>query len=89
MRPPNLRLDHVYEVVTAIPAIGARPGDEILVRASNAEFPLTVIRQLGLDVLPAIPDAAVMFVASYEPESDVPVGEETTATPRPALRLVR
>lgn len=86
MRLANYQLDHVYEVVTAIPAIGARPRDELVVRPTDPDFPLTVTRTFDLEMLAAIPDAAVTFLAAYEPGSKDPVSEPAVG---PGLRLVR
>ena len=68
----------------------AEPGDEILWRPTNGEYPLTVLRRLPGEMAVLIPDTAVELIASYEPASDVPVSPQSDDLParRGALRLL-
>lgn len=57
-------LEVVYAVVAAIPVLGARPGDEIILRPSDPDFPIEVRRTFPIEMLAAIPDAAVRMLGA-------------------------
>lgn len=81
--------DAVYLVTRPIPAIDALPGDEIVFRPTDAECPAMLLRRPALELVAAIPESAVTFLAAYEPDSDVPVDDDdTTVAQQRALRLV-
>jgi hypothetical protein len=49
----------VYAVVKAIPHLGARAGDELIVRPADPDFPVTILRVFDVEMLGTIPAAAV------------------------------
>lgn len=88
--------DIVYAVTKPIPDplhpthMLAEPGDELVVRATNLDFPLTVIRQLPLHMSAFIPDDSVVLLAAYESGADDPVSEQPVGQPvERRLRLLR
>lgn len=83
-------LDFVYAVKEAIPALGARPGDELYVRLGDPDYPIEIRRTFTADVLAAIPDTAVRML-DVVPHADVHVPAEPVqrpVAPAPVVRLV-
>lgn len=64
-------IEVVLAVRGAIPALGALPGDEIVVRPSDQDFPVCVLRTFGMEVVSLIPRASVTLL-SAEPVDDAP-----------------
>lgn len=91
-------LEEVYGVCEPIPELGALPGDEIIVRRSDPDFPVDLRRTYTLDALRYMrPNAVRMLDASSpaEPTSDGPTppappapGRRRGDSSRSALRLV-
>lgn len=82
--------DAVYLVTRPIPAINALPGDEIVFCPTDADWPVALLRQPAPELAAAIPEGSVRFLASYEPDGVVPVGEEAIeAAPRTASDYLR
>lgn len=73
--------DLVYAVLTPVPdplhagKTLAEPGDELVVRAHDDRWPITVLRRLPIDASPFFPDDAVRLCASYEATSDAPASD--------------
>jgi hypothetical protein len=80
--------EQVWAVIRPIPAIGAMPGDELILRPTDPDFPLELRRTFPLEVVRAIPESAVREVQftlfSSEASSDdaAPPGHDQ---PAPAL----
>lgn len=87
--------EHVYAVLKPVRdpfhpgRLLAEPGDEVVVRSNDPDFPLTVVRQLPIDMAMAFPEDAVRL-ASDAPLSVVQ-GSAEPCPPAPAQspRLLR
>jgi hypothetical protein len=69
----------VYLVVHPIPHLGALPGDELIVRPTDPDFPLTIMREFAAEMLGTFSGRAVRKIS---------VTNEDDETPGPRLRLV-
>lgn len=69
-------LEVVYIVVAAIPLLGAMPGDEIILRPSDPDFPVELRRTFPLESFAAIPEASLRMLA----------GVAASVAPAPASR---
>lgn len=66
-------LEIVYAVVEAIPApIDAKPGDEIIFRPSDPDFPIVVRRTLPMELAPLINERSLKMLHA-EPAVGEPV----------------
>lgn len=84
-------LEVVYAVTARIPApIDAHPGDEIIFRPSDPDFPIVVRRTLPLELAAVIPDNAVRMLHA-EPSHDAQASRAhrppSSARARGLLRL--
>jgi len=55
-------MEIVYAVVQPIPQLGALPGDEIIVRPTDPDFPVEVRRTFPLELVAAIPENAIRML---------------------------
>ncbi|MGH8542106.1 MAG: hypothetical protein ACREX3_00325 [Gammaproteobacteria bacterium] len=77
----------MYVIEKPIPVIGAHPGDELVIHPTNDEAPVWLMRHVEPEMLAAIPESAVTFVAAYEPDSAVPVDQQPDEAAQPSRRL--
>lgn len=82
------KFEAVYEVLKAIPELQALPGDQIIVRPTDPDFPVVLRRVFPITALRQIPDACVTL--SYVETGDPDAGRLPPVSVRPAsaLRLV-
>jgi hypothetical protein len=88
--------EQVWVVIQPIPVIGAMPGDELILRPTDPDFPLEMRRTLPLDVLRSIPNSAlreVQFTLFSSEASSADAAPPAPDQPAPAsvpvaLRLV-
>lgn len=57
-------LEMAFAVTEVIPHLGARPGDEIIIRPSDPDFPIEVRRTFPLEFLASIPDNCVRMLGA-------------------------
>lgn len=79
-------LEIVLEVLKPIPALGAKPGDEIVVRPGQIDCPVVVRRIFSTPAIAQIPDAAVRMIYAA-PDDERPSAPGVVHQPAP-LRLV-
>lgn len=88
---PGETFEMVYAVVEPIPQINALPGDELILRPSDPDFPVTILRIFSSDMMGAIPDDAIRMLSagpsSVVSASLVSAPAAAAKTPTP-LRLV-
>ena len=71
-------------VAQPIAPLGAEPGDELIIRSADPDFPVMLRRTFGLEMLATIPDAAIEQV-----DMRITSKRGAVSGPERGLRLVR
>ncbi len=80
--------EDIYRVSRPIHALGAKPGDRLIIRRSHSEAPILVVRQFGHVTLAELTEDGV-FDSRAEFERSIPPSGRPKHNRPDHLRLVR
>lgn len=89
MKTPPPPVDIVLAIVRRIPEIGAEPGDTLVLRPTNRDFPATLRRYLPLASAMSFVNHPATQVIYVEPSPPVQPDDDSALDGPPAPRLLR